>query len=160
MKPALYIETSVVSYLTARLSRDLITAARQQITETWWRTQRSAYDLLVSPLVMEEARAGNAEAAAARLVALSEIPIIKPLPEANVLVERLLSDIPLPEEAAADAAHIALATTAGAEYLLTWNFKHIANPVLREQIRAVCRRSGYEPPIICTPEDLLGGASP
>ena len=159
MRPALYVETSVISYLTARLSRDLITAARQQLTETWWHTQRSSYDLFLSPLVVEEARVGNAEAAAARLAALGEIPIVKPLPEADVLVERLLRDVPLPEKAAADAVHIALATTAGAEYLLTWNFKHIANPVLREQIRTVCRRSGYEPPIICTPEDLLGGAS-
>ena len=160
MKPALYVETSVISYLTARPSRDLVAAARQQLTEAWWRTRRSAYDLFISPLVVEEAEAGDAEAAGARLAALDGIPAIEPLPEADALIERLLSDVPLPEKATADAAHIAIATTAGMEYLLTWNFRHIANPVLREQIRRVCRRSGYELPIICTPEDLLGGTSP
>ena len=159
MRPALYVETSVISYLTARPSRDLVTAARQRLTEAWWRTRRSAYDLLISPLVVEEANAGDAEAARARLAALDGIPTIEPLPEADALIERLLRDVPLPEKATADAAHIALATTAGAEYLLTWNFRHIANPVLREQIRRVCRRNGYEPPVVCTPEDLLGGTS-
>ncbi len=157
MKPSLYIETSVVSYLTARPNRDLITAARQQLTAVWWATQRSKYDLFISPLVLEEAELGDAEAAAARLSVLQDLDAPTPSPEADALAEALLREVPLPEKAAADAVHIAVATTAGAEYLLTWNFRHIANPVLREQIAEVCRRSGYEPPTLCTPEDLLEG---
>ncbi|MGI9173960.1 MAG: type II toxin-antitoxin system VapC family toxin, partial [Rhodothermales bacterium] len=124
MRPALYIETSVVSYLTARPSRDLVTAARQQLTEAWWQARRSSYDLLISPLVLEAADAGDARAAEARLGALEGIPLIEPAPEADALAERLLRDVPLPEKAAADAAHIAVATAAGVDYLLTWNFKH------------------------------------
>ena len=160
MKPSLYLETSVVSYLTARPSRDLITAARQQLTALWWATRRSDYDLFVSPLVLEEAELGDTSAAAARLAVLRDLPLVAPSPEADALAVSLMDDTPLPEKAAADAAHIAAATMAGAEYLLTWNFKHIANPVLREHIVGVCRRMGYEPPTLCTPEDLLEGTTP
>ncbi|MEM1043742.1 MAG: type II toxin-antitoxin system VapC family toxin [Bacteroidota bacterium] len=133
----------------------LVTAARQQLTAAWWATQRSKYDLFISPLVLEEAELGDANAAAARLAVLQDLDAPTPSPEADALAEALLRDVPLPEKAAADAVHIAVAATAGAEYLLTWNFRHIANPVLREQIAEVCRRSGYEPPTLCTPEDLL-----
>ena len=160
MKPSLYVETSVISYLTARPSRDLITAARQQLTSLWWVTRRFEYDFFVAPLVLEEAELGDATAAAARLLVLRDLPIVVPPPEADRLAEALMRDTPLPNKAAADAVHIAVAATAGAEYLLTWNFKHIANPSLREQIAEVCRSSGVEPPILCTPEDLLEGATP
>lgn len=131
MKPPLYVETSGVSYLTARPSRDLITAARQQLTAAWWTTRRQEYDIFISPIVIEEAELGDLTAAAARIAVLKDLPLVSPSPEADALAEAILRDTPLPEKAAADAAHIAAATTAGAEYLLTWNFKHIANPVLR-----------------------------
>ncbi len=160
MKSSLYIETSVVSYLTARPSRDLITAARQQLTVLWWATRRSRYDLFVSPLVLEEAELGDASAAAARLAVLRDLALVTPSSEADVLAETLMRETPLPDKAAADAVHIAVATTSGAEYLLTWNFRHIANPVLREHIGRICRRTGYDPPTLCTPEDLLEGTTP
>ena len=160
MKPALYVETSVVSYLTARPSRDLVAAARQQLTAAWWADRRSGYDLFISPLVLEEAALGDSDAAAARLAVLQGLDVAAPLPEADALAEALLSEVPLPAKAAADAVHIAVATVLGAEYLLTWNFKHIANPVLREQIAQTCRKLGYEPPTLCTPEDLLEGTMP
>ena len=160
MKPSLYVETSVVSYLTARPSRDLITAARQQLTALWWTTRRAGYDLFVSPLVLDEAELGDATAAAARVAVLQDLALVKPSPEADALADALMRETPLPEKAAADAVHIATATTSGAEYLLTWNFKHIANPVLRAHIVRVCRRMGHEPPTLCTPEDLLEGTTP
>lgn len=160
MKPSVYIETSVVSYLTSRPSRDLVTAARQQLTEVWWTTQFREYDTFISPLVLEEAGLGDPQAAAARLEVLADLDLVVPSGETEALAEALLHEVPLPEKAAADAVHIATATTAGAVYLLTWNFKHIANPVLREQIAHVCRTKGYEPPTLCTPEDLLEGTKP
>ncbi|MEM6646191.1 MAG: type II toxin-antitoxin system VapC family toxin [Bacteroidota bacterium] len=159
MRTSLYIETSVVSYLTARPSRDLITAARQQITTAWWASRRAQYDLFISPLVLEEAELGDLSAAAARIAVLQELTMVTPRAEADALAEALLQKTPLPEKAAADAVHIAIATTSGAEYLLTWNFKHIANPVLREQIMQLCRSMGYMPPTLCTPEDLLEGTA-
>ena len=158
-RPKLYVETSVVSYLTARPSRDLVTAARQQLTADWWATRRGDYDLFVSPLVLDEAGAGDASAAAARAAALAGIPVAAPGTAEPDLVEALMRDVPLPAKAAADAAHIAAAAVAGAEYLLTWNFRHIANAALRDRIADVCRAAGFSPPTLCTPEDRSEGVS-
>jgi hypothetical protein len=131
MKPSLYIETSVVSYLTARPSASIITAARQRHTVIWWKTRRSWYDSFISPLVLVEAEMGDPAAAATRLEALRGTEVVAASDESDALAEMLLRQGPLPEKAAADANHIAVAATVGADYLLTWNFKHIANPTLR-----------------------------
>jgi predicted nucleic acid-binding protein len=156
MKPSVYVETTVPSYLTAWQSRDLVRAAHQQITREWW-AQRDKFDLYSSRLVVQECQAGDAQAAADRLAALAGIPLLQQKPEVSELAEALLRDVPLPEKAAADALHIATAAVHGIRYLLTWNCTHIANVVLRPQIEAVCRASGFEPPLICTPEELSPG---
>jgi hypothetical protein len=79
------------------------------------------------------------------------------VPEAEALAATLLREVPLPARAAADALHIAVAAVNGVSYLVSWNCTHIANAALRPRIEAVCRQSGYEPPVICTPRELLGG---
>lgn len=159
MKPSLYLETSVISYLAARPSRNIVTAARQKLTIEWWKHRRKGFDVFISPLVLEEVELGDPDAAVARLAILSSIAVIAPSLEADDLASALLKGVPLPRTAVADAVHIAVASTSGANYLLTWNFKHIANPILREQITSICRMNGYDPPVICTPEDLLEGTS-
>jgi hypothetical protein len=156
MKPTVYVETTVPSYLTAWASRDVVRAGEQQVTRDWW-ARRSAYDLRVSSLVLLECRAGDAEAAAMRLAALDGIPVLAQTTEAEVLAETLLREVPLPARAAADALHVAVAAVNGVFYLVTWNCTHIANASLRPRIEEACRRSGYEPPVICTPRELLGG---
>lgn len=154
---SLYLETSVVSYLAARPSRDLITAARQQLTRDWWETRREEYDVFISRMVLEEAERGDPEAARARLDVLGDLQLVPISSEAYDLVDRLMKEVPLPPEVVNDAIHIASATTSGADFLMTWNFKHIANAVLRGKIGSVCRQAGYEPPVICTPEELMEG---
>ncbi len=156
MKPTVYIETTVPSYLTAWPSRDVVRAGEQQVTRDWW-ARRSAYDLRVSSLVLLECGAGDAEAAALRLSALDGIPVLAQTPEAENLAATLLREVPLPARAAADALHVAVAAVNGVSYLVTWNCTHIANATLRPRIEDLCRRSGYEPPVICTPKELLGG---
>lgn len=153
MKPTVYIETTVPSYLTAWPSRDLVRAAHQQITREWW-AHRDAFDLYMSRLVVQECQAGDQQAAVDRLAALAGIPLLEQTPEAGELADALLRDVPLPQKAAADALHIATAAVHGMQYLLTWNCTHIANAALRPQIEAVCRAAGFEPPLICTPEEL------
>jgi hypothetical protein len=153
MKPSVYIETTIPSYLTAWPDRDLVRAAHQQITREWWE-RRDKFELYTSRLVVKECQAGDAQAAAARLAALAGIPLLEEGAEAGVLAAALLRDVPLPPKAIADALHIATATIHGMEYLLTWNCTHIANAALRPRIEAVCRGAGFEPPLICTPEEL------
>ncbi len=152
-----YLETSIVSYLTARPSRDLVAAARKQITLEWWARHRERFVLYVSGLVLKEASLGDPSAAEARLAATADLPQLPASVEAETLARTLLARGILPAKAQDDAAHIAIATVHGMDFLLTWNFRHIANAERREAVAAICRGAGYAPPVICTPEELEDG---
>ena len=157
MSESVYIESSVVSYLTARPSRDLVIAGRQAITADWWLVQRKRYDVYISELVIEEISAGHADAAAARLAAVSNFASVSTTPEAHQLAEALLASGAVPANSPRDALHIAIAATQGVEFLLTWNFKHINNAETRSLIAKVVADHGCVCPVLCSPEEL--GAS-
>jgi hypothetical protein len=156
MKPKIYIETSFVSYLTARPNRDLIIAAHQQITHEWWDKRRENFDLYTSHLVIREAGEGNAEAAAKRLAVLHDIPLMEMNEIVMSLAEQLVIQYAVPKGWEEDALHIAVAVVNGADYLLTWNCTHIGNAERRNLIAEVCHKNGCELPVICTPEELIG----
>ncbi len=151
-----YIETTIVSYLTARPSRDLILAAHQQITNEWWENRRADFDLYTSQFVIQESSAGEAAMAQKRLDALDGIALLAVSREALHLARSLVEKGPIPEKAKVDALHISVAASNGMDYLLTWNCKHIANAEMQTGIGKFCRSAGLEPPVICTPEELLG----
>ena len=153
MKPKVYIETCIPSYLSAWRSRDLIVAANQEITKEWW-DSREQFDLYISALVIQEAGAGDPVAAQKRLEQLDDIPELNLTEEVERFAEILIQKVPLPEKARIDALHIAVAALSGMDYLLTWNCTHIANAILRPKLEALCREFGYEPPTICTPQEL------
>ncbi len=156
MKQVVYIETSVISYLTANLNRDLIVAAHQQITHEWWENRRSAFQLYASQLVLTEAGKGDKNAAAKRLTVLKDIELLEFSKEAVQLADIFIRRDVVSEKMGADMLHIAVATVYGADYLLTWNCKHIANAEIFKKIAKVCIEEGYEMPTICTPEELMG----
>jgi hypothetical protein len=155
MAERVYIETTVVSYLTARPSRDVVIAGHQQITHEWWDTRRSNYDLCVSQLVLDEAGAGDAQAAHERLLVLRPMLVLETTAAALDLAKELLQTGALPAKAADDALHLAVATTKAVPFLLTWNCRHLANAAMRPVIEAACKAKGFKAPIICTPEELL-----
>ena len=152
--PSVYLETTIPSYLTAWRSPDIVTAARQQLTREWWDTRRKDFELFISQLVIDEAGAGDETAAALRLEVLQGITLLEFGDDANALSKLLNRELSLPERAAADAVHIAVAVVNGMDYLLTWNCTHIANATLRPRIEEACRSFGYRMPVICTPEEL------
>ena len=155
-KKAVYIETSIVSYLTARPSSNLLAAAWQKATVDWWDTQRGRFDLYVSATVIEEANRGNSQAAARRLKALADIPLL-PITEAVVaLAKSLIRGGGVPEKALDDALHIAVSAVHGIDYLLTWNCRHIDNAETKPLIRRICAAEGHPCPEICTPQELMG----
>jgi predicted nucleic acid-binding protein len=155
-KPSVYLETTVIGYLTSRMPRDLLTAAHQVLTREWWEAHRSRFTLHVSDFVVEEVGRGNAEAAQERLQVLVGV-IVLPTPVEAVALGRLLVDRHLlPKKATWDAFHIAVAALHKMDYLLTWNCKHIANAETRDQIATTIRQEGYKAPILCTPEELMG----
>ena len=154
MKSKVYIETSVISYFVARPNRDIIIAANQQATQEWWTSRKNDFEIYISQLVIQEAGSGDEEAAASRLETLKDFPLLDILDEAIQLAEKLIEQKAIPEKATEDALHIAIATVHGM-YLLSWNLKHIANATMRANVELVCRLNGYEPPIICTPLELM-----
>ena len=152
-----YIETTFVSYLTARPSRDLIVAGHQQITHDWWDTRRGDYELCVSQLVLQEAGDGDPQAAQERLDVLATMTMLEIKEEAVELAEELVQTGALPAKAGNDALHIAVAAIHRVPYLLTWNCRHLANATMRAQIESVCASKGFKAPIICTPEEMMEG---
>ncbi|MEW6262923.1 MAG: type II toxin-antitoxin system VapC family toxin [Thermodesulfobacteriota bacterium] len=155
-KRTVYIETSVISYLTARPSNDLLAAAWQKVTIDWWDTQRNRFDLFVSDIVIEEAGRGNDIAVTRRLEALAGIPLLAITDEVISLSEALINARALPQKAIGDSLHIALSAVHGIDYLLTWNYRHIDNAETKPIVRKICLTNGYGYPEICTPQELMG----
>lgn len=151
-----YLETTILSYLTARPSRDLITAANQQLTHEWWERRRADFHLCISEAVLREARAGDPQVAARRNELAADLQLLAITDDVVALAQALVLQGPLPPRAATDAIHIAVAAVHAVEYLLTWNCKHIANAEMHPRIRAVCTDRGYSMPVICTPAELMG----
>jgi len=156
MPLSVYIETSVVSYLTARDSNDVVVAARQAITRHWWRRSRERFEIYVSIFVIDEAAAGDTAAAAQRAKTLEGLPILESTEAAQELAVRLVEAGAIPRSSALDASHIALAAVHGMDFLLTWNFRHINNAETKARIVAEVEAAGYQCPVICSPEELGG----
>ena len=154
MKAKVYVETTVVSYLAAAPSRDIVLAGHQETTRAWW-SGRDRFELFVSQAVVEEASRGNAVSAAGRMAFLEGIPILGLNAEIDAVADQLLRASAVPVKARIDAIHIAVAAINHLEYLVTWNLTHIANVAVRGKIEQTCRGAGLQAPIICTPEELL-----
>jgi hypothetical protein len=153
-KPTVYVETTVVGYLTARQQIDAVIAGHQIATKKWWSTARDRFDLVVSQVVVEECADGDPTAAAERLRAIDGLALVGFSAQVEHLIKELLDKCALPRTEPEDAAHIALAAVNSIEYLVTWNLRHIANSVMRRKIEHVISEAGYQPPVICTPEEL------
>ena len=156
MKPKVYLETTVISYLVGRLSRDLIIAAHQELTREWWESRSKKYAPFVSYLAIQELSQGDRQIARDRLQRIEKIPVLGINEKVPVLAQRLIDKKIVPRKSVEDALHIAIATVHGMDFLVTWNCKHIANAEMRHKISMVCFDQGYEPPVICTPEELMG----
>jgi len=154
VKPTVYIETSVISYLTARPSRDVRFAADQEATRDWWRNARNRFELFASTSVLDEVRLGDATASAKRVALLSSMALLPDSENADELTISLLDALALPRVAEIDAAHVALAAVHQMDFLLTLNCSHIHNAVMKPKMRAVCHRAGYTCPEICSPAEL------
>lgn len=155
MARAVYVETSVVRYLTARPSQDRIRAACQDITRHWWNEGRLGLDVFISPYVIEEAAMGDQVAAQARLDALRSLHVLPVDDEIPELAEYLLLGGGLPAKARIDALHIACAAYHEIDVLLTWNCTHIANPARLPVMRGLCAARGFVLPELVTPFELL-----
>ncbi len=151
---AVYIETTIFSYLAANEPRDPILAAHHRITRAWWERDRHQYHLVSSAVVLREIAAGNQGMAAKRMALATGIELLAISPPVEALAATLLARGLVPRTVVDDALHLAVATVGRTAYLLTWNLRHMAGAVARRRIENELRQLGYDPPTICTPEDL------
>lgn len=154
---SVYLETSFISYLVARPSRDLLVAAHQHVTQDWWASRRSGFECSVSQVVIDEASAGDPGEVQKRLAIIGVLEVLEITEEAEALTEAIMGTGALPPQAVRDAAHVAVAAVQAIDYLLTWNCKHLANAQITRRLTLVCEKLGHRMPIICTPEELMGG---
>lgn len=152
----LYIETSIVSYATARPSRDITIAGLQQQARDWWAKERHPFHLVTSQLTLDEASDGDPTAAAGRLKLLTGLSLIDINADVVLLANRLIEAHTMPEKAAADAIHVAAAALGGVKYLLTLNCRHIANAHELPRIYELLDQEGLGQLLICTPAEFLG----
>jgi hypothetical protein len=155
MSPRVYIETSVVSYLTARPSRDVMTLARQQYTVAWWALQGQAFDAWISPLVIKEASRGDPVAANLRFQLCKTLPNLDLNDQANNIAHQLIARGAIPGTEPEDALHMGIAVTNQVDYIASWNFVHLVGATAKLKLRQHIIDLGYKPPVIATPEELL-----
>lgn len=156
MSETIYIETSILGYLTARSTDNLILAANIKVTQDWWDNCRTSFMLYASEIVLDEAAKGDTEIADRRLSLLQPLMLLDLTEEAIELAKEFLKQSNLPSKASNDALHMALATVYGLDYLLTWNCKHMANALIQKKLSQISSDLGYELPVICTPYQLIG----
>jgi len=152
---SVYIESSVISYITARPSKDAITSARQVITIEWWDVYKGTFETFISELVLEEIGSGDTIAAEKRLLVVESIPILETTENATKLAKLLIAEKAVPETCIEDALHISIAAVQDIDFLLTWNFKHINNANTRDKISRVITQAKLKSPILCSPEELI-----
>ncbi len=150
------LETTFISYLVARPSRDVIVAGHQQTTQDWWENRRSGFECSVSQVVIDEASVGDPTEVQKRLAIIGGLPALAMTDDANALTHAIMAAGILPPQVVRDAAHVAVAAVHAVDYLLTWNCKHLANAQIARKIAVVCEELGRKMPIICTPEELMG----
>jgi hypothetical protein len=153
-RPTVYLETTVIGHLAARVHSNIVVAARQLSSQSWW-SIRDNYEVYVSQIVIDECSAGDPTAASERHNLIQGIAVLDIKPEAEALAMALTNLHGIPKSEPRDALHIAIAAVGGLQYLLTWNFRHIANPSTRVLIARICEDAGYVPPIICSPDELM-----
>lgn len=155
--PSVYLETTIVSYLTARPSRDVVVAGHQQTTRDWWEHARIRYELVISEVVRRELEAGDADAAARRLAAIEDVPRLAFNDDVTWLAGVYQTELKLPAKAGNDVLHLAFAVAYAVDYLLTWNCTHIANGHTIKRLASINHRLDRQTPVIVTPEELLEG---
>ncbi|MCR4318105.1 MAG: type II toxin-antitoxin system VapC family toxin [Planctomycetes bacterium] len=154
-KPKVYLETSFISHICARSSKDVTTLSHQKLSKIWWENFSGDFQMYVSQLVHDEAARGDQAAASRRLKMLCDFPVLDLNEKVRQLVNELMREKIVPKESVEDAFHISFAAVHNMDYLLTWNCKHIANATKRQAIVNICEKTGFRCPVICTPEELI-----
>jgi predicted nucleic acid-binding protein len=154
-KQKVYIETSVISYLTAKPSRDIVIAGHQKTTYDWWHKSKNKFDCFISDFVTQEASQGDKNAASLRLNMIKDLYILVVNEEIVQIAENYFKLLKIPDKAKLDTYHLAFAVWYNIDYLITWNCKHIANAINIKKINSFNLINNLWMPVFCTPHELM-----
>ncbi len=153
-KQTVYIETSIISYLTSRPSRDLLIAANQKLTYDWWHKSKNKFDCYISDFVLFEISRGDKEASAKRLSTVQDIKLLEYTREIEELAQKYMEILRIPQRSYVDSVHLALSVWHKIDYLISWNCKHIANAIVLHTLMEYNKNNSLFVPILCTPSEL------
>ena len=156
MKLKIYLDTSVISYYVARQSKDIVQQAHQKLSKEWWKAYHPKHLLYLSVYVINEIERGNREAAAKRLKAIEGLPVLDTSEPVERLAKVILKELSIPEKSKLDGYHLAIAALNSQDYIVSWNFRHMANATVRRIFKTICSDEGIVCPEISTPEEMLG----
>jgi predicted nucleic acid-binding protein len=157
MNPRIYLESSFISYLTARQSTDSVKLVRQQLSRDFWDLRDQKYSVFISDLVVEEIKRGDLQAAEQRLLVCRDLERLPITESAQNLASALIATGAVPKAEPEDALHIALAATAQMDFIATWNFSHLVGPVPKLKLQRILAALGFEKLVLATPEELVQG---
>lgn len=149
----IYLETSFVSACVERRESPA-DIYRREASLLWWHEQRRRHDIFVSAEVLRELGDSRYPLRAQALELVRDVPILAIREEAIGLASLLVREKAMPPPALGDALHVAIATIESIDYMLSWNVRHLANPIKLQQVRTICLRAGVAPPLIVTPDTL------
>jgi predicted nucleic acid-binding protein len=154
VKQSLYLETSVIgAYL------DNGEPFRRDLTIRWWEHEMPDYRAVVSPLVKRELERVAEPHRSSYLNLIASLEQVELTEEATILAEGYVSRGIFHRKYIADALHVAIASVHKVDYLVTWNFGHLANVRRQARIRLFNTAAGFYVPMIVTPEFLVSEAT-
>ncbi|MBI4581038.1 MAG: type II toxin-antitoxin system VapC family toxin [Planctomycetes bacterium] len=154
MKPTVYLDSSVPSYRLPQ-GDDPIIRARHMLTRQWWEEDLPRFSAFISQVVLDELKEGDPKRAAERLRLVDDFALLDVDEEVEEAALFHAKNLAMPSHDLRDAFHLALASVHEMEYLVTWNFAHLANASKRTHIEILNRRLHLSTPVICTPEELM-----
>lgn len=150
-----YVETSFISYLTARPSSNITLLARQQAAHAVWALQGHKFQPFISGLVIDEITKGDIGAARRRVQACDVATVLSVTAQAEDLAQQLIHKNVIPATEPEDALHIAIATLEQMDYILSFNFSHMVGAEAKFALQTAIAQLGYKPPLLVTADDLL-----
>jgi hypothetical protein len=123
-------------------------------TRDWWHGERQHFTLWVSSVTQDELEAGRFPRQAEAVAVARRLRCLPVVAEAREFAERLLDRHVVPDTKPGDALQMAIAVVHRIDYLLTWNYAHLANPIAQGQLEDSCRQLGWRAPLLVSPETI------
>ena len=152
-KPTIYVDTSIVSAYWYD-GRDAVSLGSRAATRDWWDNERSYFELYISAVTLNEARDGKYRRQRQCIQMVRSLPALFLSNSIRELADELIQRGLIPHEKLNDALQLAIATHYQCDFLLTWNYAHLANAVVQSKLAALCQKKKLLTPALMSPDTI------